>query len=151
MLPRPNRGENEAREPDAGAKAAASVDFRLDGSLNRISHTRYERVSNMMRQVCAAVLAIASILPVSVSSGRADGLERGAHRMAYGHHFAGWKFGPRSEYARVRVIALFDSCWRYRDGERIWTCGNYVKPNAEFDWGYGHSIADQARYYVYPW
>jgi hypothetical protein len=104
----------------------------------------------MMTKVCAAILAIGLMLPVSVSSGRADGLERVTHRMVHGHHFAAWTFGPRSEYARVHVIALFDSCWRYRDRDRVWTCRNYVKPNAEFDWGYGHSIADQSRYYGYP-
>src|SRR5262245_20367514 len=58
-------------------------------------------------------------------------------------------FGPRSPYAPIVVKALFDSCWRYREIltrrsrelQRIWTCGNYVKPNADFDWGYGTSIA----------
>jgi hypothetical protein len=53
-------------------------------------------------------------------------------------------FGPRSQYAPIVVKALFDSCWRCRQSrepERIWTCGNYVKPNAEFDWGYGTSMA----------
>jgi hypothetical protein len=71
----------------------------------------------------------------------------------------GRTFGPRSIYARVVVKALFDSCWRYRERltarhrelERYWTCGNYVKPNADFDWGYGTSIADQATRYGYAW
>jgi hypothetical protein len=103
----------------------------------------------MMTKTGAAVLGIALVLPASVSSGRADGLDRVVHR----HHLTGQTFAPRSEYARVAVKALFDSCWRYRGRERepIWTCGNYIKPNAEFDWVYGHSIADQARYYGYPW
>jgi len=68
-------------------------------------------------------------------------------------------FGPPSRYAPVEVKALFDSCWRYREIltsrrrelERIWTCGNYIKPNADLDWGYGTSIADQAGRYGYPW
>jgi hypothetical protein len=111
----------------------------------------YERVSNMMTKVCAAVLAIALVLPADVSIGRADGLEQGAHRTVQRHQFTGRTVGSRSEYARVRVNALFDSCWRYREFERIWTCRNYVKPNAEFDWGYGLSIADQALNYGYPW
>jgi hypothetical protein len=61
-------------------------------------------------------------------------------------------FGPPSHYAPVVIRALFDSCWRYRPGrrpERIWTCDNYVKPNADLDWGYGASIADQAVRYGY--
>jgi hypothetical protein len=124
VLARPIRGENEdaTRARCRRRMLLLLVDIRLDGSLG-----------------------------VSVSSGQADGLEGGTHRMVHRHHIAGWTFGPRSEYARVRVIALFDSCWRYRERERIWTCGNYVKPNAEFDWGYGHSIADQARNCGYPW
>jgi hypothetical protein len=61
-------------------------------------------------------------------------------------------FGPRSHYESVVVRGLFDSCWRYRQSrepERFWTCRNYIKPNAEFDWGYGTSIADQANRYGY--
>jgi hypothetical protein len=68
-------------------------------------------------------------------------------------------FAPPSIYAPVTVKALFDSCWRYREIprvghrqlERIWTCGNYIKPNADLDWGYGSSIADQPARYGYPW
>jgi len=103
----------------------------------------------MTAKVCAAVLGIAVALLASPWSGRADELDRVVHR----HHFARQTFGPRSEYARIAVKALFDSCWRYRgrEHEPIWTCGNYIKPNAEFDWAYGHSIADQARFYEYPW
>jgi hypothetical protein len=127
--------------------ACFPVDFRLDGSWNHISRMGYERLSNMM----AAVLAIALVLPAGVSIGRADGLEHGALRSVQRHQFAGRTIGPRSVYARVHVNALFDSCWKYRELERIWTCRNYVKPNAEFDWGYGHSIADQARNYGYLW
>jgi hypothetical protein len=40
---------------------------------------------------------------------------------------------------------------RHRELERIWTCGNYIKPNADLDWGYGSSIADQASRYGYSW
>jgi len=68
-------------------------------------------------------------------------------------------FVPPARYAPVVVRALFDSCWHYREIltarrrelERIWTCGNYIKPNADLDWGYGTSIADQAGRYGYPW
>jgi hypothetical protein len=154
-LPRPIRGEKEAGgEPGGlgGEGCCFVLTFALMDHGIEISRTRWEKVSKMMtKKVCAAILAIGLMLPVSVSSGRADGLERVARRMVHRHQFAGRTVGPRSEYAPVRVIALFDSCWRYREGEPIWTCRNYVKPNAEFDWGYGHSIADQSRYYGYPW
>jgi hypothetical protein len=103
----------------------------------------------MTAKACATVLGIGLALLASASSGRADGLDRVVHK----HRWAGQTFGPRSEYARVTVKALFDSCWRYRgrEHEPIWTCGNYIKPNAEFDRAYGHSIADQALLYGYPW
>src|SRR5271169_3726560 len=102
----------------------------------------------MITRLCGAMLAMALVLPTTTSSGRADGLERRAHVIVHRHHVF---VRTRSEYAPITVKALFDSCWRYRGLERIWTCDNYVKPNAEFDWGYGSSIADQARYHGYPW
>jgi hypothetical protein len=113
----------------------------------------------MIARLFAAVLATVLVLPTIASSGRADGLEQRPHAIAHKGHFLARTFGPRSEYERVTVKALFDSCWRYRqiltargrEPEPVWTCGNYIKPNAEFDWGYGRSIADQARYYEYPW
>ncbi|HLK83046.1 MAG TPA: hypothetical protein VKT99_16345 [Xanthobacteraceae bacterium] len=93
-------------------------------------------------------LTLASAAPMS--SGAAA-FEEGVQAAAYKRH-AVRLFGPRSYYAPVVVRALFDSCWRYRINRapaRFWTCGNYIKPNAEFDWGYGSSIADQAARYGY--
>ena len=87
-----------------------------------------------------------------------DGLvEKSAHVVAHHRgHYVGRTFGPPSQYAPVVVNALLDSCWRYRkirgrELERIWTCRNYIKPNADLDWGYGSSIADQAWRNGYWW
>jgi hypothetical protein len=88
----------------------------------------------MDAKLFATVLGLVLVLPMASSSSQA--------RL----------FGPRLHYAPVVVRALFDSCWRYRQSrepERIWTCGNYVKPNADFDWGYGTSIGDRAGRYGY--
>jgi|HubBroStandDraft_2_1064218.scaffolds.fasta_scaffold1970182_1 hypothetical protein len=114
----------------------------------------------MIARLFVAMIATVLVLPTIASSGRADGLEQRPHAIAHKGHFLARTFGSRSEYAPVTVKALFDSCWRYREKltprgretESFWTCGNYIKPNADFDWGYGRSIADQARYYYeYPW
>jgi hypothetical protein len=102
----------------------------------------------------AAALGLAFVLSLAPSSSKAGAFEEGAyaatHRRA---HYVIFPFGPRLHYAPVVVRALFDSCWRYRQSrgpERIWICVNYVKPNAEFDWSYGTSIADQIARYGYP-
>jgi len=90
----------------------------------------------------AAVLGAVLVLPSApVSSQEVATYQRDHHVVR--------TFGPRSPYAPIVVKALFDSCWRYREIltgrsrelERIWVCGNYTKPNAQFDWGYGTSIA----------
>ncbi len=115
----------------------------------------------MGAKLFAAVLGLVLVLPMAQSSSRAGALEESGIGAATtrDRYVVVRLFGPRSRYANVVVRALFDSCWRYREIltrhgrqlERIWTCGNYVKPNAEFDWGYGTSIADQvARYGGYP-
>jgi hypothetical protein len=111
----------------------------------------------MGARLFAAALGLALVLPAGPSS---------SHEAAFGDSAIHKRdrhvvrtFGPRSIYAPVVVKALFDSCWRYREIltarrrelERIWTCGNYVKPNANFDWEYGTSIADQPARYGYPW
>lgn len=104
----------------------------------------------MRAKLFAAALGLAFVLSAVPSSGHEGTFKKSAHVRT---------FGPPSPYVRVSVKALFDSCWRYREIlrarhrelERIWTCGNYIKPNAEFDWGYGSSIADQAARYGYPW
>jgi hypothetical protein len=98
------------------------------------------------------------VLPVAAMC---DGLvEKSGHLVAHHRgHYLERTVGPPSPYAPVVVHALLDSCWRYREIwtpggrelERIWTCGNYIKPNADLDWGYGSSIADQARRYGYWW
>jgi hypothetical protein len=95
------------------------------------------------------VLGAALMVLAPAPSSRGDAH---AHVIANKHlHYQGY-IPPRSPYARVVVRALFDSCWRYVEGrymERVWTCGNYAKPNADLDWGYGSSIADQALRYGY--
>lgn len=98
-----------------------------------------------------AVLGLTLVSATAPMCGEAAAFEGGAHAAAYKRH-AVLLFGPRSYYAPVVVRALFDSCWRYRFNRapaRFWTCGNYIKPNAEFDWGYGTSIADRAGSYGY--
>ena len=104
----------------------------------------------MGAKLFAVALGLALASTAAPSSGHEGAFKKGAHVRT---------FGPPSPYARVAVKALFDSCWRYREIltsrrrelERIWTCGNYIKPNADLDWGYGTSIADQAGRYGYPW
>ena len=104
----------------------------------------------MGAKLFAAALGLAVVFSAVPSGGHASAFRKSAHVRT---------FAPPSPYARVAVKALFDSCWRYREKsrarhrelERIWTCGNYIKPNADFDWGYGSSIADQAARYGYPW
>jgi hypothetical protein len=106
--------------------------------------------SHMGAKLFALALGLALTFPAVPSSSHDGTFKKSAHVRI---------FGPPSPYARVAVKALFDSCWRYREVltarhrelDRIWTCGNYIKPNAEFDWGYGGSIADQAARYSYPW
>jgi hypothetical protein len=108
-----------------------------------------------MSKLFVVSVAVVLVLPLTALNSAADGLEKRAHR----HNHSVRVFGPPSQYAPVEVKALFDSCWRYRrtwtpegrELERIWTCGNYIKPNAEFDWAYGSSIADQAGRYGYHW
>jgi hypothetical protein len=105
----------------------------------------------MNAKLFGTVLGAALMILAPASSSWGDG---NAYAIANKHrHYQGY-IPPRSPYARVAVRGLVDSCWRYRGGrylERVWTCGNYVKPNAEFDWGYGSSIADQAWTYGYWW
>jgi len=96
----------------------------------------------MGAQLFTAALGLALVFSAVPSSSQEGTFKKSAHVRT---------FGPPSRYAPVVVKALFDSCWRYREVltarhrelERVWTCGNYVKPNAEFDWGYGTSIADR--------
>jgi hypothetical protein len=100
----------------------------------------------MGAKLFAAVLGLVLVFAASPSSSHEGAFKRSAHVRI---------FGPPSRYAPVVVKALFDSCWRYREVgrrqlERIWTCGSYIKPNAELDWAYGSSIADQAARYGYP-
>ncbi len=102
-------------------------------------------------KLLAAILGLVSVLPMVLSGSAASPFEEGVHAATYKRH-VGRLVGPRPRYAPIVVKALFDSCWRYRQSRepaRIWTCGNYVKPNAEFDWGYGTSIADQIARYGY--
>jgi hypothetical protein len=106
--------------------------------------------SHMGAKLFAAALGLALVFSALPSSSNAGTFKKGVHVRT---------FAPPSPYVRVAVKALFDSCWRYREIlrpkhrelERIWTCGNYIKPNADFDWGYGGSIADQAARYGHPW
>jgi hypothetical protein len=103
----------------------------------------------MGAKLFAAALGLALVFSAVPSSSHEGAFKKSAHVRT---------FGPPSPYVRVAVKALFDSCWRYREIltvghrelQRIWTCGNYIKPNADLDWGYGTSIADQAGRYVYP-
>jgi hypothetical protein len=112
----------------------------------------------MCAKLFTAVLGGVLVLPVVPAASQERGFEKSAHVATHKRdRYAVRTFGPRSQYARIAVRALFDSCWRYREIstgrsrelERIWTCGNYVKPNADFDWGYGTSIADQSGRYGY--
>ncbi len=101
----------------------------------------------------ATALGLVLVSAMAPLGGEAGAFEEGVYAVAYKRHMVRL-FGPRSHYAPVVVTALFDSCWRYRLNRgpaRIWTCGNYAKPNAEFDWGYGTSVADQALMYGYRW
>jgi hypothetical protein len=111
--------------------------------------------SYMDARLFAAVLGLGLVFPMASSSSQAGAVEERTYAAAHLHdRYVVRLFGPQLHYAPVVVKALFDSCWRYRPGrrlDRIWTCGNYVKPNADFDWGYGGSIADQAARYGYPW
>jgi hypothetical protein len=104
----------------------------------------------MRAKLFAAVVGLVLALPIAPSSSQAGSFEEsayaGIHKRA---RYVVLPFGLRSYYAPVVVRALFDSCWRYRGPERIWTCRNYVKPSAELDWGYGSSIADQVARYGY--
>jgi hypothetical protein len=105
----------------------------------------------MVAKLFAKVLGLAAVFAVTPWGGEANAFEEGVYAAAYKHHVVRL-FGPRWHYAPVVVTALFDSCWRYRLNRgptRIWTCGNYIKPNADFDWTYGNSIADQAARYGY--
>lgn len=100
----------------------------------------------------AAVLGLAVGFVAALWAGEANAFEEGVHAPTYKRHVVR-VFGPRWHYAPVVVTALFDSCWRYRlnrEPARIWTCGNYIKPNADFDWSYGNSIADWACRYCSP-
>ncbi len=107
----------------------------------------------MGAKLFAAALGLTLVLPLAPSSSQAGAFEENAYAAIHKRaRYVVLPFGLRSHYAPVVVRALFDSCWQYRPGrgpERIWTCGNYVKPNAEFDWGYGSSIADQVARYGY--
>jgi hypothetical protein len=99
----------------------------------------------------ASVLGLAVVFVMALWAGEANAFEEGVHGAAYRLHVVRL-FGPRRHYAPVVVTALFDSCWRYRlnrEPARVWTCGNYIKPNADFDWSYGNSIADRAAIYGY--
>jgi hypothetical protein len=109
----------------------------------------------MKANLFGAALGAALVFPAAALC---DGLvERGEHVAGHRRsHYVGRTFGPPSLYAPVVVNPLIDSCWRYRkiqgrELERIWTCGNYNKPDAYLDWGYGSSIADQAGRYGYWW
>jgi hypothetical protein len=105
----------------------------------------------MDAKLFAAVLGLVLVFAMALSGGEATAFEEGAYAASYKHHVVRL-FGPRWHYAPVVVTALFDSCWRYRlnrEPARIWTCGNYTKPNADFDWSYGNSIADPAGRYSY--
>jgi hypothetical protein len=102
-------------------------------------------------KLSAAVLGLAVVFVMTLWAGEANAFEEGVQATADKRHVVRL-FGPRSHYAPVVVTALFDSCWRYRlnrEPTRIWACGNYFKPNADFDWSYGTSIADQAAMYGY--
>jgi hypothetical protein len=105
----------------------------------------------MDAKLFAAVLGFAVVFVMAPWRSEGNAFEEGMFASAYKHHVVR-PFGPRSRYAPVVVTALFDSCWRYRlnrEPTRIWACGNYFKPNADFDWSYGTSIADQAAMYGY--
>jgi hypothetical protein len=105
----------------------------------------------MSAKLFAVVLGSVLVFGMALWGSEASAFEEGVHAAAYKRHMVPL-LGPRWHYAPVGVTALFDSCWRYRldrGPARIWTCGNYIKPNADFDWGYGTSIADQAGSYGY--
>ncbi len=105
----------------------------------------------MGAEFLAAVLGLVLVSAMAPLCSEAGAFEEGVYAVAYKRHVVRL-FGPRAYYAPVVVRALFDSCWRYRlsrEPARIWMCGNYIKPNAEFDWGYGSSTADQAAKYGY--
>jgi hypothetical protein len=65
--------------------------------------------------------------------------------------------GPRGHYAAAVQTGVYDSCWRHRviptrwgrEVTRVWICRDYTTYGSDFDWGYGHSVADRARLYGY--
>jgi hypothetical protein len=73
-----------------------------------------------------------------------------------GHHI-GRLYGPRSHYAAAVQTGVYDSCWRHRviatrwgrEVTPVWICRDYTTYGSDFDWGYGHSVADRARLYGY--
>jgi len=103
----------------------------------------------MGAKLFAAALGLVLVFPAAPSSSHEGTFKESAYASVHKRdRYVVRTFGPRSRYAPVVVNALFDSCWRYRvltrrrELERVWTCGDYLKPNAEFDWGYGTSIAN---------
>jgi hypothetical protein len=108
-----------------------------------------------MCKLFITTLAVISASPLMISHSTADGFLKSTYKRNHSLR----TFGSPSPYGGTEVKALFDSCWRYhfaraaggRELERIWTCGNYIKPNADFDWTYGSSIADRAWRYGYRW
>jgi hypothetical protein len=121
----------------------------VDERLSDIGATASERKPYMYAKLFAVVFGVVFVFAVALAGSQAN-----AHTH---HRHVVRTFVPGPQYVRVVVKALFDSCWRYREIrtargrelERIWTCGDYVKPNAEFDWTYGSSIADRAERYGY--
>jgi hypothetical protein len=103
----------------------------------------------MGAKLSAAALGFVLVLLMPPSSNQARAFEESAYVAIHKRAHYILPLGPRSHYAPVVVRALFDSCWRYQGPERIWTCGDYIKPNADFDWSYGSSIADQIARYGY--
>jgi hypothetical protein len=105
----------------------------------------------MRANLFATMLGLGMVFVMTQWGNQANAFEQGVHAASYKHHVVRL-FGPRWHYAPVVVTALFDSCWQYqlnREPVRIWTCGNYIKPNADFDWSYGNSITDRAGRYGY--
>jgi hypothetical protein len=110
----------------------------------------------MVGKILVASLAATLALPAAGSHAWGDDSRLEAiptRSLAWqkrGH--SGRLYGPRSHYAAAVQTGVYDSCWRHRvkvtrwgrDVLPVWICGNHTTYGSDFDWGYGHSVADRA-------
>lgn len=98
------------------------------------------------------VAFVAATLALPAAGSHAWG---GDLQLTRGH--SGRLYGPRSHYAAAVQTGVYNSCWRRRvivtrwgrEVTPVWICRDYTTYGSDFDWGYGHSVADRARLYGY--